>query len=341
MIQHSVGHTLPTSTSKFVRNGRIDEAVMWRYLVENNILREDAAREISETLTEVARRSLVAFNDARRFTRPLANGVGTKEYGFDRIAPVGEAAHGMSILDLGDRDLAAFSRTVIPIPVTASQFRLDARDLAAGRSMPGPSIDTVNLEEHTRAVAEKMEDVIVNGSDVNLGANTLPGYTNFTCREQITFSDSAWSALTPGSMTAAVTDVLAARTALRDNGFTGPYALYLPSNFDGVIDEDYKAESDRTLRERLLAVDGVERIVVAPALPASEVLLVQMTRSVVELAVGQDLTTVTWDEFGGLAMDWAVLFVGAAALRCANARAPLSEGVLPALTTASGIAHIA
>jgi hypothetical protein len=141
-------------------------------------------------------------------------------------------------------------------------------------------------------------------------------------------------------MQAAVTDVLAARTALRDNGFTGPYTLYLPANFDGVIDDDYKAESDKTLRQRLMDIDGVTAIRISATLPDSNVLLVQMSRSVVEIASGQTITTVTWDEFGGLAQNWAILAVQAPALKCANARAPLSQGVLPALTTAAGIAHI-
>ena len=341
MITHQIGHSLPASINRFVRPGenQIDRRVLYSYLVENNILREDATREIEDTLIGVARRDLVAFADARRFSVPLDKGIGAKEFGFDRIAPVGQARQGMSILDLGDRDLVTYGRTVIPVPVTASQFRLDARDLTAGRRGIGPSIDLTNLEEHTRAVAETMEDTLVNGSAVNLGANTLPGYTNLSCREQIT-TTGAWSALTPPNFAGAITDVLTAKAALAANGFTGPYILYVPSDFDAILEEDYKAESDLTVRRRILAIDGIEAVKVCATLPASEVLLVQMSRSVVEIAVGQDLTTVTWDELGGMAQNWAVLFVGAPALKCANARAPLSAGVLPALTTAAGIAHI-
>src|SRR5690606_19952412 len=123
-------------------------------------------------------------------------------------------------------------------------------------------------------------------------------------------------------------------------GFTGPYDLYLPANFDGVIDEDYKAESDRTLRERLMAIDGIQNIEILPSLADNNVLLVQMTRSVVQMPVGQDITTITWDLMGGLATNWAILAVLSFALKSANARAPLSNGVLPALTTSAGIAHL-
>lgn len=324
----------------FLRDGVVNRRAMYSALVENNTLREDETREIEEALTRVARRDLVAVADLRQMglTVNLRN-IGVSTYEFDRVSPVGEATQSMSILNLGDKDLVTFARTAIPVPVTASQFELDARHQAAGTSL-GEPVSLTNVEEHTRSVAEKLEDTLVNGSSVVLGSNTLPGYTNFGSREQVSYSDTHWNDIS-GYPEAAVTDTIAMRTALRDNGFTGPYQLYIPANYDGVIDEDYKAESDRTLRERLLMIDGVAGIKVLPSLPNDEVLLVQMTRSVVQAPIGQDITTVTWDMYGGLASNWAILAVMSFALKAAFARAPLSEGTLPALTTASGIAHLA
>lgn len=323
-----------------ITRGVHNRAAMYRELVENGTLREDETREIEEMLTRVARRDLRAVADLRNngLVRQLAKGIGATTYEFDRLAPVGEATQSMSILNLGERDLVEYTRTAIPVPVTASQFQLDARAIAAGQQL-GEGVDVSNAEEHTRSVLEKLEDTLVNGSDVVLGANTLPGYTNFSCREQLSYIDGAWTGAS-FLLETAVADVLAMRTALRDNGFTGPYVLGIPSNYDGLLDEDYKADSDRTLRERLLAIDGIAGINVYPSLPDSEVVLVQMTSSVVQAAVGQDVTIVSWDKMGGLATNWAVMAVMTFALKCANARAPLSQGVLPALTTSSGIAHL-
>lgn len=339
-LQTLGGPILSRIPRDFLRDGVINRRAMYQALVENNTLREDETRQIEEALTRVARRDLVAVADLRQMglTVNLRN-IGVTTYEFDRVSPVGEATQSMSILNLGDRDLATFARTAIPVPVTASQFQLDARHQAAGQTL-GEPVSLTNVEEHTRSVAEKLEDTLVNGSPVVLGANTLPGYTNFSSREQVSYSDTTWPDIS-GTKEAAVVDVLAMRTALRDNGFTGPYVLYLPANYDGVIDEDYKAESDRTLRERLMAINGISDIKILPTLPDDEVLLVQMTRSVVQAAVGQDLTTVTWDMYGGLASNWAILAVMSFALKSSFARAPLSEGTLPALTTAAGIAHLA
>lgn len=341
MVHQTLGGPLVSSIPlNFLRDGVVNRRAMYSHLVDNRVLREDETRQIEEALTRVARRDLVAVARLRAagLTVPLRN-IGVTSYEFDRISPVGKATQSMSILNLGDRDLVTFARTAVPVPVTASQFELDARKEAAGRTT-GEPVSLTNVEEHTRAVAETLEDTLTNGSDVVLGANTLPGYTNFGSRQQVTLG-TAWDQLSPGAIQTAVSDVLAMRQALRDTGFSGPYHLHVPSNWDGVLDEDYKAESDRTLRERLMAITGVEDIFVNPALPDDNALLVQMTSSVVQAAIGQDVTTVTWDRMGGLAMHWAILAVMSFAIKAAVARAPLSQGTLPSLTTSSGIAHLA
>lgn len=334
------GGVLVNVPRSIVRNGVICRRTMYEELAANGVLREDDTREMEEALVRVSRRDLVAVADLRAagLTVMLRN-IGVTFYEFERVSPVGEATQGMSILSLGDRDLVGFGKTGVPVPVTASQFRLDARQEAAGRTSSGEPVSLTNVEEHTRAVAEKLEDTLVNGSDVVLGGNPLPGYTTYSAREQLSFSDVEWSdpSITPG---APIADVIAMRGALRANGFTGPYILYLPTNFDGAIDEDYKAESDRTLRERLLSINGISAIRILPSLPDSNVLLVQMTRSVVQAAIGQDITTVTWDLMGGLATNWAILAVMTFAIKAGWARAPLSQGELPPLTLASGIAHL-
>ncbi len=338
VIQTLGGPMVSRVPKSFLRDGVVNRAAMYGQLVDNGLLREDETRQIEEALTRVARRDLRAVADLRTMglTVPLRD-IGVTSYEFERISPVGPATQGMSILALGDRDLVTFEKTSIPVPVTASQFQMDARMSAAGSSR-GEPVSLTNVEEHTRAVAETLEDTLVNGSDVRIGSNTLPGYTNFGSREQLSFSDAPWDSAS--DLQSAVTDVIAMRTALRNNGFTGPYRLYIPANFDGVIDEDYKQFSEKTLRERLLSIDGVEAIAVLPSLPSDNVLLVQMTRSVVQAAIGQDITTVTWDEYGGLAANWAILAVISFALKAAYAREPLSQGILPALTTAAGIAHL-
>lgn len=329
-----------TIPPNYLRHGVINRKLMYEHLVENGLLREDQTREIDETLVRVARRDLVAVADLRGagLTKSL-NNIGITSYEYERVTPVGEATQSMSITNLGDRDLVNFGMTAIPVPVTASQFRMDARMVAAGGGS-GAGVNLVNIEEHTRSVAEKLEDTLVNGSEVVLGSNLLYGYTDFPAREQLSYTNTEWNDPSADAQDA-IRDVIAMRDALRANGFSGPYVLYLPTDYDGVIDEDYKEFGDRTLRERILQINGISAIRTLPSLAPSNVLLVQMTSSVVQAVIGQDITTVTWDTYGGLASHWAILAVMSFALKSAWARAPLSNGVLPPLTTAAGIAHLA
>lgn len=341
MLTHGSGGDLLANALRaghpFIRNGQIDRRALYQAMAQNNTLREDATRSIDPIIEGVGRRTLRAVADVSGLRTGLEKGVGSTSYEYDRITPVGEATQGMSILDMGPRDLVTFARTAIPVPVTGSQFRLDARHLAAGRGM-GESVDQTNITEHTRSVFEKLEDTLVNGSDVVLGGNTLPGYTNFGSRNTVTMSGGTWTGV--AANTSIVADVLSMIQALEDDGFGGPYVLYIPSGYSSVMGEDYVAGYAKAVGQRLLEIEGVSRITVLPTLPAANVLLVQVDSSVVTYPVGQDFIVLPNSLMAGLATEWYLFIVATFALKARNVRAPLSDGTLPALTTGSGIAHL-
>lgn len=317
-----------------VRNGRVDRELVYRTLVDNGVLREDQTREIDDAVVQVTGRSLVAVADlqANNLTRPIAGGIGVTSLEYDRIGAVGPAAQHMSIIALGDRDRATYGRTAVPVPATSSQFEMDARELSAGGG-----VDLANVDAHTAAVSEKLELTLVCGSDIKLGQNGLFGYTNIDCRHQASFLNGPWgtSGATP------VADLLAARQTLRDNGHNGPLIVYVAPNLDANLDDDFKAESDRTTRERLLALEGVSQVKVLPSLPDDEVLVVQMTRDTVEMRTAQEIAPITWDLYGGLLTRWAIIHVGTFTIKCGWARTPQQcGGALPTLTTSTGIVHI-
>lgn len=292
---------------------RIDRQRMYNELVRNDLIREEVATEIEETLVRVARRDLMAVARLRAagLDTPTENGVRTTTWEFENLGSMEDIEETMSLLALGDRDQADYELDAVPVPVFAKPFQLDQRGNAEG-------VSQVNIEEAERRVIDRMEEVLTNGGRVVVGGNDVTGYTNHAPRDTVTLN-TVWTTLqTDDNLDAAVADVLTMRSNLRDNGFGGPYDLQLPPNYDGLIDDDYKAESDRTLRERLLAIDGIRNVFINPKLANDNVLLVQMTSSVVEMPVGQDITTVTWDVMGGLATNWVVLFVGSFALKTAR-----------------------
>lgn len=341
MLTHGMGGDFLAKAmaagAPFVRNGQIDRGAMYRHMVQNNTLPTDATRSIDDTIVSVGRRVLRAVGDVSGLRVGLDRGIGSTTYEYHRITPVGEATQGMSILDMGQRDLVTYELTAIPVPVTASQFRLDARHLAAGRGGGGESVDLTNVTEHTRSVFEKLEDTLVNGSDVVLNGNALQGYTDFSSRNTVGFSGGAWSAATNTSI---VVDVLAMIQALEDDGFGGPYVLYIPSAYSTVMGEDYTANYSQTVQQRLLSIEGISRITVLPTLPANNVLLVQVDSGTVRYPVGQDFIVLPNELMRGLATEWYLFIVATFALLARYCRAPLSDSTLPVLSTGSGIAHL-
>lgn len=312
--------------------GVIDRGRMYEFLVANDLLRRDEAREIDEALVRVADRDRMGIADLQSFglVKNLRN-IGVTIYQVDRHSAVEDGKQSMSITDLGDRDQIEFTPTLFPVPVSSSQFRLDRRYVSAGRTQ-GAGVDVSNVEEHTRAVLRRLEETLFNGnSNIVIDGNALQGYTNLTANQDVSISGSNWDDLSAGDREEAVADVINMKAALTEDGYRGPFVLYVPENWESTLDDDYKANSERTLRERILAISGVDAIRVVPELADDNALLVQMTRSVVEYAVGQPLTTVTWDYMGGLAQNWAVMEVSTFAIKTAEDE----EG-----SVTSGVAHL-
>jgi hypothetical protein len=79
----------------------------------------------------------------------------------------------------------------------------------------------------------------------------------------------------------------------------GPYWLYVPSGYSTVLEGDFKAASDKTIRQRLMEVDRLVKITVVDQLTADNVVMVQPTRDVVALVEGEPLQSVQWDVEGG------------------------------------------
>jgi hypothetical protein len=65
------------------------------------------------------------------------------------------------------------------------------------------------------------------------------------------------------------------------------------------MEEDFKAESDKTIRARLLEVDMVNDIRVVDQLPADNVIIAQSTIDVAAWIMGETTQTVQWDLYGG------------------------------------------
>ena len=95
-----------------------------------------------------------------------------------------------------------------------------------------------------------------------------------------------------------------------NNYHYGPWTLYIPTNYETVLDADYDATTPgTTIRERILKIAGVNEIKVSDTLADDNVLLIQMTRDVIRLVRGMGLQNVQWSEEGGMVTKFKVMTI--------------------------------
>ncbi len=269
----------------------------------NDLLRKQEWEQLDEALVRVARARLNGIADLRSagLTRTL-RGLGVLIDQFEQVSEFDAATQSMDVITPPTEDTAEFNLVSVPIPITHKGFRISLRQLEASRTI-GQPLDTTNVELATRQVVEVLESMLFVGSGVIIGGGEVFGYTNQPDRNTGTLT-AAWTNAALRDIIADVIDMIA---ALEADGYFGPYMLYVPQDYWSELREDYKADSERTFMERILAISEISAVKVTDALPADNVVLVQMTRDVVDLSIGQDITTVEWESMGGLLGRWIVM----------------------------------
>ncbi len=271
----------------------------------NDLLRKEEWERLDEALVTVARAQLNGIADLRSAGLTLNLGsLGVLISQFEKVSEFTPASQSMDVITPPQEDTAEFLLESVPIPITHHGFRVSLRHLQASRTIGAP-VDTTNVELATRQVVESLEDMLFNGSAVIVGGNTVFGYTTHPDRNTGTLI-APW---TDVALRDIIQDVIAMISAAEADGYFGPYMLYVPQVYFSELIEDYKADSERTFLERILAIPQITGVKVTDALSnvTPEVVLVQMTRNVVDLAIGQDLTTVEWDSMGGLLTRFIVM----------------------------------
>ena len=219
----------------------------------------------------------------------------------------------------GEKDRVNFDYTSVPVPIIHKDFQVNLRHLEASRKM-GQGVDTIQAGIAARVVAEKTEDMILSGQAIQVDGGTIYGLLNHPDRNTASLP-LAWDNV---SKTGALilTDVITMITALKADRHYGPYLLLVPQAYEQVLDTDYRANDNRTVRQRIMALEGIAGIEVVDRMTANNVVLVQLTDDVIDIAIAQDTTTVQWAMFGGLQQQYKVM-------SAMVPRVPSADGVWP------------
>jgi hypothetical protein len=140
--------------------------------------------------------------------------------------------------------------------------------------------------------------------DTNL-RNSIYSYVNFPDRN-IGSLTAAWTSATAAQI---VADVIAMKAKSLADLHYGPWVLYIPATYETVMDQDFDTTTatGRTIRKRILEIDGITAVKVADTLATNNVLLVEMRPETVRLVRGLPLQTIQWKEEGFLINKFKVI----------------------------------
>lgn len=275
----------------------------------NATLSKDEWKRFDDAVIAIAEERLAGIADLMNagLTFNVGNALGTTIVEWETISDFTDASITMDGNAASQEDRAVFDLKSVPLPVFHKDARLSARVLEASRSR-GDALDTTYIELATRKVVESMEKVLFQGtSAIRLGSAQIYGYTTHPQRNTVV-GGANWAASgTTGENI--LTDVLSMVQAAEDDKYFGPYWLYVPSNFSSALEEDFKANSDKSVRQRLSEIDSIQAIRKVDFLPASNVVLVQATRDVVDLVDGFQPTPVEWSSGDGMTLFFKVMSI--------------------------------
>jgi len=276
----------------------------------NTLLRKDEWKTLDDAVVGIAKDRLVGVGDlvSRGLVLDLGGrGLGTTVLQYEDASDMTDAGMSMDGEDEGNMDRVAYSLKSLPLPLTHKDFKVNLRVLESSRQL-GQPLDVTYAAVASRKVAEKIEDTLFNGASAyTFGGGTVRGYTDHPNRNTVSLS-TAWddSSKTGNNI---LDDVLAMKQASIDAKHYGPWMLYVPTGYDAPLDDDFKANGDMTIRQRLRETEGIIDVKTADRLTADNVVLAEFVPETSRVVIGLNPTTVEWEVKGGLVNHFKVMSI--------------------------------
>jgi len=261
------------------------------------------------------RLTLMADVIAAGLTYDLSDPLSVTQLEWNAQNKVGNARRVMSPETRGENFLPDLLPYRLPVYLTISQFELDIRTLKMSQRV-GMPLDTSNIASGTRAVNEAMEDAFINGAttldgqQLAVAGYSAPGLVNAPGAETQALTAATWDASPVGTGIFAEVQAMIAKLVV--NKKFGPYRFYVNTTVGAFLDTDYDTTNPSrglTIRERILKIPGLEAIRTADMLPATKVVLVQMTSDVLDVVVGQKPTVIPWTSVSGFTFHNMILAI--------------------------------
>lgn len=274
-------------------------------------LPKNAEEIFDRAVIEVALDRLTIVQDviAAGLVYDLDNWIAVPELYWEKISRVGHAQRTMTPNTRGENQLVDREGVTLPIWATMDDFHFGVRELEASRRVGSP-LDTTQATQATRRVNEAIEDAMVNGGPT-VGGNSSPGLLNAPSVNTVTYSGAnpAWDHASKTG-TEILNDAKSMATQLRNKNYFGPYFLYVNTSYWNALQSDFKAESDKTILQRLQELQyGGAGLTVRESdyLPADRTVMLEMSSQVVDVVRGDEPTLISWQDAPGWVFHYAVM----------------------------------
>lgn len=280
------------------------------------------------------------------------NGMATPILEYQALSDPGQAMVDMRGDTMGNRDTPQYQLRGMPLPITHMDFDYDQRTLMTGR-IKGTPLEVTTAEAAGRRIGETIEctsignlpGILYGGASTQQGGydvvSQVFGLINFPNRQ--TYLQLNLPTTGGYTVSQTLSDVLAILDQLKANKFFGPFMVYTSNDWDKYMDNDYILTggnvATQTLRNRLRAIPDIKDVrrldmlfanppTTNPAastykgptpmgLSANPFMLifVQMTNEVVEAVDGMGITTVQWEEVGGMRSCFKIMTIQATRMK--------------------------
>ena len=276
-------------------------------------LTKEAWLQLDTAILRIARNRLRMVADLRGagLTFGIPNGMGTTVLEYQKMNDTGSAQISMDGLRLASDFRPVFESAYLPLPFIHSDFQYSARQIATSRQSNAP-LDTTTGEMAARRVAEMTERLTMGRLDTYAyGGGTIYGVCNFPQRLTATITAPDFSSWTPATH---LTEVLGCKQTLQNAKHHGPYIIYYSSAWDRYLDDDFNTSyPNKTLRNRIREIDNIQDVRTLDYLDVSgstyNMLILEMDTGTIRLVIGMDVTTLEWDDMGGLRKNYKVMCI--------------------------------
>ncbi len=294
---------------------RLDKKNWMKVYSDKAVLRKDEWKMFDDAVHQVAEKRLNGIEDLEQagLVHNIGDGMSFTVMEWEDMGDALEAEISMDGVTRAQNSRIEFGMNYLPLPIIHADYELNLRFLKNSRNR-GQALDTTMAERAARRVNEKLEELLFTDKEYSFKNGKIYSYLSHPDVNTVVL-DNNWDDTAACSPEDIKNDVLAMKQASINKHFFGPWKLYVPTNYETRLDDDYFSGEatgggrGRTIRQRILDIEGITGVKVIDTLPANTVCLVQMTSDVVRLVRGMGIQNAQWEREGGFIQQYKVMTI--------------------------------